>query len=53
MQVKSFLATMGIGIAVGALGIMMLPKSSGIYHAANDAASAIKTEAGKAIDSIG
>ena len=26
MKVKSFLATMGIGIAVGALGIMMLPR---------------------------
>ena len=28
MQVKSFLLTMGAGIAVGALGAMMLPKNS-------------------------
>lgn len=52
MKVKAFLATMGVGIAVGALGIMMLPRSSSVYHAANDAASAIKNEAEKAINSM-
>lgn len=28
MQVKSFVLTMGAGVAIGALGAMMLPKSS-------------------------
>ena len=31
MQVRSFLMTMGAGIAVGALGAMMLPKNSEVY----------------------
>ena len=52
MQVKAFLATIGVGIAVGALGVMMLPKNSGVYKFTNEAASTIKCEAGKAIDSI-
>ena len=49
MQVKSFLLTMGAGIAVGALGAMMLPKNSEVYQFTNDAASTIKQEAEKAI----
>ena len=39
MQVKSFVLTMGAGVAIGALGAMMLPKSSPVYHAAKDAAN--------------
>ena len=31
MQVRSFFMTMGAGIAVGALGAMMLPKNSEVY----------------------
>ena len=53
MQVRTFLAAMAAGITVGALGVMMLPRSSGIYHIANETASVIKNEAEKAIDSIG
>ena len=52
MQVKSFLLTMGAGIAVGALGAMMLPKNSDVYQFTNDAASTIKQEAEKAIQSM-
>ena len=52
MQVKSFIATMGAGIALGALGVMMLPKSSEVYQFTKDAANTIKQEAGKAIDSM-
>ena len=52
MQVKSFLLTIGAGIAVGALGAMMLPKNSEVYQFTNDAASTIKQEAEKAIQSM-
>ena len=51
MQVRSFLLTMGAGVAVGALGAMMLPKNSEVYQFTNDAASTIKQEAEKAIQS--
>ena len=52
MQMKSFLLTMGAGIAVGALGAMMLPKNSEVYQFASDAADTVKQEAEKAIQSI-
>ena len=32
MTVKSFFLTMGAGVAVGALGAMMLPKNSDAYR---------------------
>ena len=40
MQVRSFLLTMGAGVAVGALGAMMLPKNSEVYKATKQAANA-------------
>ena len=52
MQVKSFLATMGVGIAVGALGGMMLPKNSGVYQTMNNAAKTIQQEAEKAASAV-
>lgn len=52
MQMKSFLLTMGAGIAVGALGAMMLPKNSEVYQFANDAANTIRQEAEKAVQSL-
>ena len=52
MEMKSFLAAMGAGIAVGALGAMMLPKNSEVYQAAQAAADTIRTEAEKAIGSM-
>ena len=45
MQVRSFLMTMGAGVAMGALGAMMLPKNSEVYKQAKKAANAIKREA--------
>lgn len=52
MQVRSFLMTMGAGVAMGALGAMMLPKNSEVYKQTNKAANAIRREAETAIDSI-
>lgn len=52
MQVKSFIATVGIGMAAGAAAILMLPKHSEAYRMADDAAQAIKQEAGKMMDSM-
>ena len=52
MQVRSFLMTMGIGVAAGALGAMMLPKNSEVYKVTRDAANTIKSTAENAIDSM-
>ena len=52
MKLSSFLATMGAGIAVGALGVMMLPKNGEVYKFTKDAAKTIKQEAEKAIQSM-
>ncbi len=52
MQIKSFLMTMGAGIAVGALGAMMLPKNSEVYQMANSAAKTIQKEAQKVADTM-
>ncbi len=42
MKLSSFRATMGAGIAVGALGVMMLPKNGEAYKFTKDAAKTIK-----------
>lgn len=52
MKVSSFLATMGIGMVAGAATMLMIPKHSEAYRMADDAANAIKQEAGKMFDSI-
>ena len=52
MQVKSFIATVGIGAVAGAAAVLMMPKNSKAYHTVNDTAQAIKTEAGRMIDSM-
>ena len=52
MQVKSFVLTMGAGVAIGALGAMMLPKNSDAYRMTKQAAKAIQNEAEKAVDAI-
>lgn len=52
MTVKSFFLTMGAGVAVGALGAMMLPKNSDAYRVTKQAAKAIQSEAEKAVDAI-
>ena len=52
MQVRSFLMTMGAGVAMGALGAMMLPKKCVVYKLTKMAANAFKRLAETAIDSI-
>lgn len=52
MKMNAFLATMGLGVAVGALGAMMLPKNSQVYQTVNSAAKTIQQEAEKAVSSI-
>ena len=52
MQVKSFLATVGIGMAAGAAAVLMLPKHSEAYRIADSTAQTIKQEAGKMLDSM-
>ena len=44
MTVKSFFLTMGAGVAVGALGAMMLPKNSDAYRMTKQAAKAIQSK---------
>ena len=53
MQVRSFLLTMGAGIAFCSFVLMMLPKNSEVYKTTKQAANAIKREAESAIDSLG
>ena len=52
MQVKSFVASVGLGMVAGAAAILMLPKHSEVYRAADDAANAIKHEAGRMLNSM-
>lgn len=52
MKVKTFVAAMGLSMAAGAAAIMMMPKSSKVYRAAEDATQAIKMEAGRMMDSM-
>ena len=52
MTVRGFFLTMGAGVAVGALGAMMLPKNSDAYRMTKQAAKTIQHEAEKAIQSI-
>ena len=42
----------GAGIAVGALGVMMLPKNGEAYKFTKDAAKTIKQEAENVMDSM-
>lgn len=51
MQVKSFIATVGISAAAGAAAILMLPKNSAVYQKADDTVQMIKQEAGKLMNS--
>lgn len=52
MQVKSFVATVGLSMVAGAAAVLMLPKNSGVYRAADDAARTIKQEAGRMMNSM-
>ena len=45
MTVRGFFLTMGAGVAVGALGAMMLPKNSEVYKTTKQAANASSSAA--------
>lgn len=52
MKAGTFLASLGAGAVLGALGVMMLPKNGEVYKMTKEAAEAIRHEAGKAMDSM-
>lgn len=52
MKGKGFILTMTLGAAVGATAVLMLPKNSKVYQAAEDAAESLKLEAGRMLDSL-
>jgi len=52
MQMKTWIASLGLGAAAGASAILLMPKHSQAYRMADDAAHTIKMEAGKMLDAI-
>ncbi len=52
MEVKSLIATVGLGMVAGAAAILMVPKHSEAYRVADDAAQTIKQKASQALDSV-
>lgn len=52
MQVKSFAMTLGAGMLAGAAVMMMVPKRSPVYKAADDAAKTIKRSVSRKIDEL-
>ena len=52
MQVRSWIATIGLGVAAGAAAVLLMPKSSSVYRKADQAVHAIKDEAEKLIDQM-
>lgn len=52
MQVKSWITTVGIGVAAGAAAVLLLPKSSPVYRKADQAVHTIKEEAIRMIDGL-
>lgn len=52
MQVKSWIATIGIGAVAGAATVLLLPKSSPVYRKADQAVQTIKNEAVRMIDQM-
>lgn len=52
MQVKSFAMTLGAGMLAGAAVMMMVPKRSPVYKAADDAAKSIKRCVSHTMDEI-
>lgn len=52
MSIKSFFATAGIGAAMGAATVLLMPKNSKFYKKADSAAQMIKMEAGRVAESI-
>lgn len=52
MEVKTFAATLGIGMAAGAAVMLMIPKQSKVYRKANQAVDTIKEEITNAVSSM-
>lgn len=52
MQMKTWIASLGLGMVAGAATVLMMPKHSQAYRMADDAAHTIKMEAGRMLDSI-
>ena len=52
MGVKTLAVTMGVGAAVGAVAIMMMPRSNPVRKLASKAASSVEDAASKVGDKI-
>ncbi len=52
MKVKSFATTLGAGMLAGAAVMMMIPKRSEAYRAADHAAASIRKKMCHAMDSM-
>lgn len=52
MEVKSFAATLGVGMVAGATVMMMIPRRSAVYRTANNAARTVKRSVTRAMDNM-
>ena len=52
MEIKSFAATLGVGILAGAATMLMIPKQSSVYKAADDAAMTVKRGVTHAVENM-
>ena len=52
MEVKTFAATLGLGMAAGAAAMLMIPKQSKVYKAADNAAAKLKEEVTETVQSM-
>lgn len=52
MEIKSFVATLGIGMATGAAVMLMIPKQSKVYRKANQVVDVMKDEITQAVSSM-
>lgn len=52
MEMKGLAAAMGAGMLAGAAVMMMVPRRSAVYQAADDAAHSIKRSVTNAMDSM-
>jgi len=52
MEVKSFAATLGIGMAAGAAAVLLMPKQSKVYRTANNAAKKLKEEVSQPVSNM-
>lgn len=52
MQIKSLIASVGLGMVAGATAVLMLPKQSEAYRMADDAAHTLKQSANRVIQNI-